>query len=151
MNDSRLNKLIKFEGAGWAGADTSKDTDMLNCRVRTTFINDKGHEIYLEVGYYDNTGRTSQTKWHYGFLRPWHISFLFYTKNKRTSCSTEFARSFEIVKEFNKESFLWLLNNVCGASFEEIETVNWEHERSGNYWDGFSSTGKPEGDFHNVG
>ena len=37
MNDSRVSKLIKFEGAGWASADTSKATDMKNCRVRTTF------------------------------------------------------------------------------------------------------------------
>lgn len=35
MNDSRLNKTIKFEGAGWSEADTSKATDMTNCRVRT--------------------------------------------------------------------------------------------------------------------
>ena len=48
MNDSRVNKLIKFEGAGWEEADTSKATDMKNCRVRTTFINDHGQKIYLE-------------------------------------------------------------------------------------------------------
>lgn len=149
MNDSRMSKVIKFEGAGWEGADTSKATDMLNCRVRTTFINDLGKEIYLEIGCYDNRKRTSQGRWHYGFDMPWHIDFLFYTSERNIGCSKEFSEDYRTVREFNKKNVLEFINRVCKASFEEIETINWNKERSGDYWDGFSHTGKPEDDFHN--
>lgn len=152
MNDSRLSKLIKFEGAGWAGADTSKATDMGNCRVRTTFVNDHGKKIYLEMGYFDNRERKSKSRWHYGYDMPWRIDFLFYCDRDRSvGCSEEFKDDYRMVREFNKKNVLEFINRVCEASFEEIETVNWEKERSGDYWDGFSHTGKEEDDFHKRG
>ena len=149
MNDSRVNKVINFEGAGWSDADTSKATDMKNCRVRTTFINDEGKKIYLEIGCYDNRKNTSQTIWHKGFSMPWHIDFLFFTKDKDKSCSPEFSDTFRTVREFDKKNMLWFLKNVCNASFNEIETINWIGDRDTTEYNGFSHTGKIEDDFHN--
>jgi len=149
MNDSRVSKTIKFEGAGWSDADTSKATDMLNCRVRTTFINDQGKKIYLELGCYDNRKNTSQTIWHKGFSMPWHINFLFFTEDKNKSCSPEFSETFRVVREFDKKNVLRFLNDVCNASFDNIETVNWIGNRDTVEYNGFSHTGKVEDDFHN--
>ena len=42
-------KTLVFEGAGWAGADTSKRTDVTNCRIRTRIKNREGRIIYLEM------------------------------------------------------------------------------------------------------
>lgn len=152
MNDSRVNKILKFEGAGWAGADTSKATDLENCRIRTTFINDFGEKIYFELGVYDNRKFTSQTKWHKGFSMPWHINFLFYTRDKGRSCSPEFQHEYYQVREFTKENVLKFINHNCRSSFEKVETVNWhsnERLATDQYWNGFSHTGKTEDDFHN--
>lgn len=149
MNDSRVNKTIKFEGAGWAGADTSKATDMKNCRVRTTFINDRGQKIYLEIGCVDNRKRTSKARDYQHMDMPWHISHIFYTKDKSESRSTDFDHAWKQTKEFTKENVLKFLNRECNASFENIETINWSGDRDNAEWDGFSHTGKKEDDFHN--
>lgn len=42
-------KTLYFEGAGWFGTDTSKATDVGNCRIRTVFTNNKGEKIFLEL------------------------------------------------------------------------------------------------------
>jgi|LSQX01.3.fsa_nt_gb hypothetical protein len=42
-------RVLYFEGAGWEGADSSKNT-IGNCRIRTAFTNNKGEKIYLEMG-----------------------------------------------------------------------------------------------------
>ena len=152
MNDSRVSKLIKFEGAGWAGADSSKATDMLNCRVRTTFINDFGKKIYLEMSYFDNRSGRSESKWHKGFEMPWHIWHLFYTDDKDKCRSADFGKPHEIVMDFNKKNVLWFLNHTCNASFTELETINWENgQRQDEYWDGFAHTGNAADDFHLEG
>lgn len=43
-----MKKVLYFEGAGWAGAESSKET-IGNCRIRTAFTNDEGRQIYLEM------------------------------------------------------------------------------------------------------
>ena len=45
-------KTLIFEGAGWSEADTSKGTDVTNCRIRTRIRNNEGRVIYLEMGCY---------------------------------------------------------------------------------------------------
>lgn len=151
MNDSRVNKVIKFEGAGWSKADTSQATDMANCRVRTTFINDKGQKIYFELSCYDNRSGRSASKWHRGFSMPWHINFLFFTAEHKQSRSNHFRQASEQVQEFTKASVLRFLQQECSASFEQLETINWEGERDDQAWDGFSHTGLAADDFHNEG
>lgn len=149
MNDSRVNKTIKFEGAGWAEADTSKATDMQNCRVRTTFINDKGQKIYLEMGCVDNRKNLSMYPMYKNMSIPWHINFLFYTKDKSRHCSEDFSTCYKKTQEFTKENVLKLLNRNCNASFDNIETINWSDDRDNAEWDGFSHTGLKVDDFHN--
>lgn len=148
MNDSRVNKVLKFEGAGWSDADTSKATDMTNCRVRTTFINDKGEEIYLEMGCYDNRVEKSWCPPSYrGMRMPWRINFIFFTHDIG-SVSPRFVHTFKQTQEFTKENVLRFVNRECDASFEAIEVINWEGDRANAEWDGFSHTGKSKDDFH---
>ncbi len=149
MNDSRTHKILNFEGAGWAGADSSKATNLTNCRIRTTFVNDLGKKIYLELGVYDNRKLDSKIKSHQGFLMPWHINFLFYTEEGSRHCSEAFQHDFNNTQEYTKENLLSFVNKVCSASFEKIEVHNWTGDRSSASWDGFAHTGKTKDDFHN--
>jgi len=149
MNDSRINKTIKFEGAGWEGADISKATDMQNCRVRTTFINNEGKQIYLEIGCVDNRKKLSMYSRYKNMDIPWHISFLFYTNDKSRSCSDDFRYLYNETQEFNKANVLHLLNKHCNASFENVQTINWSGDRDNAEWNGFSSSGLMKDDFHN--
>jgi len=43
------NNILYFEGAGWSDADSSKATNVSNCRIRTAFVNNEGKMIYLEL------------------------------------------------------------------------------------------------------
>lgn len=42
-------KTLIFEGAGWSSADSSKASDVGNCRIRATFLNKQGKQIYIEL------------------------------------------------------------------------------------------------------
>lgn len=43
-----MMKTLYFEGAGWSGADSSKNT-IGNCRIRTAFHLNNGQAVYLEI------------------------------------------------------------------------------------------------------
>ena len=60
-------KTLIFEGAGWAGADISKATDVTNCRIRTCLRNNSGRVIYLEILCYHFENPKTTPEWAKGF------------------------------------------------------------------------------------
>jgi hypothetical protein len=143
INNSRINKTITFEGAGCADADSSKATDMTNCRVRTTFINDEGKKIYLEL-----TGtipskyspKSVQAFKFYG-----HVSHVFLTVDQKSNCSHDYFNYKKILEgfEYTKADVLKFLKKHCNASFESVVVDN------DSSYSGFSHTGLESDDFHN--
>lgn len=118
MNDSRQTETLLIEGAGLAEADSSKEHakwGLSNCRLRTSFINDSGESIYLELGAYANKnpyGKT-QAKIAHCFLM-------------EEGCNGKKYREFERGSQFcfNKAELLEFINKDMGAAFKDIIVVN---------------------------
>lgn len=112
-------KTLIFEGAGWEGADTSKATDVTNCRIRTRLQNNSGRVIYLEMGcchsYAKNLNYAT------------HIDHLFYCDSKwddRRSFSRELQPLTNIHFEYNKENILEFVNEKLNCSFDDMIVYN---------------------------
>jgi len=77
-------KTLIFEGAGWADADTSKATDVTNCRIRTRLRNNSGRVIYLEIlcCHFENPKTTPE--WAKGMNYTAYIDSVFYSESKAT-------------------------------------------------------------------
>ena len=120
------NKTLYFEGVGWAEADTSKTTNVGNCRIRTRIRNTDGRLIYLEL-----TG----TK-HEGKYIPEHakgnnvtsyIQAVFYEDNSwdKNSNYSRALRPLENMHfEYNKENILYFVNEKLNCNFESVEVIN---------------------------
>ena len=121
-------KTLIFDGAGWAEADTSKGTDVTNCRIRTRLRNNIGRVIYLEMGccHYDSKTKYIP-KYAEGLNYATHIDHLFYTDSKwdsKRNCSRELSPLTTVKFEYNKENVLNFVNNSLNCSFDSIEVVN---------------------------
>lgn len=129
-------KTLIFEGAGWSKSDSSGDVG--NCRIRSTFLNDKGQEIYLElIGV--KTHRYSVPS-RQKFTIGSHVSHFFYTIDKDSGHSRALSGHESAAFEWTKDNILKFVNDRAGCSFGAIEVKD--------DWCGFSATGKPDDDFH---
>lgn len=130
-------KTLKFEGAGWSKAESN---GVGNCRIRTTFVNDKGMTIYLEMtGHASHRNSPPSLK---RFEFPWHISHLHKVdtatgKRDETANAPTFGDTWKITKEYTKENILQLVNRHLDSSFEAIEVLN-------EGWSGFDVNGSEE-------
>lgn len=117
-------KTLKFEGAGWSKADSN---GVGNCRIRATFLDKKGNAIYLELGFH-KVGSHSINFYKGRFENPWHITHVFYLKDKDNHRSKEFSHLEinwkESCREYTKENILWLVNNCLGCDYDTIEVIN---------------------------
>ncbi len=128
-------KVLKFEGAGWSKAESN---GVGNCRIRTTFINDRGVTIYLELTGHASHAHSVTSMKRFDF--PWHISHLHKvdtTTGKRDE--SEFAPTFgdtwKITKEYTQKNILELVNRNLDSSFDSMEVIN-------EGWNGFDVNGK---------
>ena len=130
-------KTLIFEGAGWDKADHN---GVGNCRIRTTFLNKNGTEIYLEMtGHAPHKHSPSYMK-NYTFAG--HVSHCFFTKDHKTSYSERLSKIDRMSFEYTKERILGIINSIeIGGDFTDIEVKN-----SG--WSGFSFDGDVRNDFH---
>jgi len=115
-----MEKTLYFEGAGWADCDTSKATDVQNCRIRTAFHNDKGEAIYLEMTSCEVTKRSANYLKSYryaGFVDSCHYILGDDDENKHSIYNRN-AKTFE----YTKANILSFVNSL-GCSFDKVETL----------------------------
>jgi len=120
-------KTLIFEGAGWADADTSKATDVGNCRIRTRLQNNSGRVIYLEIicCRFENPKVTPE--WAKGFNYGAYIDSVFYTDSSwdnNRSFSRELQPLTNIHFEYNKENILKFVNEKLNCSFDAMIVYN---------------------------
>jgi len=118
-------KQLIFEGAGWAGSDTSKATDVSNCRIRTRIRNNIGRVIYLEMGA-TIYGKTKPNFAERFFATTW-ITDCFYEDaswDKSRCFSRELSSLQEQHFEYNKANILQFVNNRLDCSFDNLEILN---------------------------
>lgn len=121
-------KTLIFEGAGWAQAEHN---GVGNCRIRTTFLNKKGVQIYFECnGTKPHANSPTYVKRHLFF--GWVAHCLEGgSGGKRMALE---GHGFE----YTKENILKLVNSIeLGGEFDAIEVNN-------DDWCGFTLDGKPE-------
>lgn len=111
-------KTLIFEGVGWNKAESCGDVG--NCRIRTTFLNKAGSEIYLELI------AIKPHRWSLEKQKCYQIcgvvDFLFYTSDRRSGYSKRFSRLNKMYFEWTKENILHLVNSRdVGGDFEEID------------------------------
>lgn len=120
-------KTLIFEGAGWADADTSKATDVGNCRIRTRLRNNSGRVIYLEMGccHFENPKFAPAYAKNLNYAT--HIDHLFYCDSKwddRRNFSRELQPLTNIHFEYNKENILKFVNEKLNCSFDNMVVYN---------------------------
>lgn len=129
-NNTKKSKTLHFEGAGCSEAENN---GVGNCRIRATFENKQGEEIYLEM-----TANSSSSSSH-GKMRlfkfPWHISHVFKTKDSDKHFTEEYRQTSHVNMEYTKENILKYVNECLRCKFENIEILNSD-------WSGFSITGE---------
>jgi len=114
-------KTLFFEGAGWSDADISKATNMLNCRVRTAFTNDKGQKIYLELSAHEVTKNSSPLVKNLKYAG-W-VTDCFYITGDHDDCNKNRIKNRNnLTFEYNKENVLHFVNSL-GCSFDEVVTL----------------------------
>jgi hypothetical protein len=120
-------KTLIFEGAGWKGADTSKATDVTNCRIRTRLRNNGGRVIYLEMGccHFENPKFTPE--YAKGLNYATHIDHLFYCDSKWDN-NRNYSRDLQPLAntyfEYNKENILKFVNEKLNCSFDDMIVYN---------------------------
>ena len=121
------NKTLIFEGAEWADADTSKATDVGNCRIRTRIRNNKGRVIYLEMLCCNYNNSKTKPTWAKNLDYVTHIDFCFYEDakwDKNMNFSKELAPLTKMHFEYNKDNILKFVNNYLDCSFDNMEVIN---------------------------
>lgn len=125
-------KTLIFEGAGWSEADSSKASDVGNCRIRATFLNKRGAEIYLEVN------GLLPHKWSPEYIKNFkvagHVQHCFRTLDPDKSSIRRLEGDHF---EFCKASLLRFVNSLeIGGDFEAIEVRD--------DWNGFHVDGRQD-------
>ena len=104
-------KTLIFEGAGWDDADSSKNTDLKNCRIRTKFVNDKGENIYLEMM---NCYRGNIV-----------VDFCYYSDMDINAKGARIdSKHYHPTYAYCKAEALKWINKHCNTSFTDIHTDN---------------------------
>lgn len=121
------NNTLVFEGAGWDGADISKESGVGNCRIRTRIRNNDGRLIYLEMTGIRFTGKQIPS-WAKGFTFAGSVDHCFYCDSEwdeRRGHSSELSHiGRKINFEYSKESILNFVNEYLKCSFNSLEVVN---------------------------
>lgn len=120
-------KNLIFEGAGWADADTSKATDVGNCRIRTRLRNNSGRIIYLEIICCHFENPKVMPEWAKGFDYGAYIDSVFYTDlswDNNRNFSRELQPLTNIHFEYNKDNILKFVNDNLNCSFNNMIVYN---------------------------
>jgi hypothetical protein len=121
-----MSKTLLFEGAGWSGADSSINSGVGNCRIRTRIRNIDGRLIYLELGGFEYSGKIIPD-YAKGLKFVGRVDHCFYCDSgwdDRRNHSTTLNHIENIHYEYNKENILKLVNENLHCDFESIEVIN---------------------------
>lgn len=111
-----MENTLRFEGAGWADCDTSKATDLQNCRIRTAFsVGEKAY--YLECLVCNAREKPGQ---HQLLVD----AFKDITEAHSLFCDYVRLPEEHIWLDACKSALLDFINTTTGAGFADIETVN---------------------------
>jgi len=122
-------KTLIFEGAGWVAADSSKASDVGNCRIRSTFKNKHGREIYLELNGHPPHKHSPQ------YMKNFTVGGWVSHSHDVVDGEKLSLRNLDHNFEYCKASILKLVNGLeIGGDFECIEVRD--------SWCGFSVDGK---------
>lgn len=126
-------KPLIFEGVGYSKSDASGDVG--NCRIRATFLNKSGSEIYLELI------AIKPHKWSLQKQKSYQIcgvvDHLFYTSDRKTGYSDRFSHLHKMYFEWTRENILKLVNSLeIDGGFDSIEVRD--------DWNGFDVLGEPK-------
>ncbi len=108
-------RVLKIEGAGCVPRG-----DVENCRLRTTFENDHGDMIYLEV---HGVNAHQRSPSHVGEFHG-YVSHCFYLRDANRSYSELLAHVEKMDFEYSKQGILNLINKHLKCSFDTIEIIN---------------------------
>ncbi len=114
--------VLKFEGAGWEKAESN---GVGNCRIRTTFYNNEGRLIYLEI-----TGsKVSDNMFHYSSNK--HVYHTFIVNHSlyhdvKDPYKEGKLRKYEGNTKLNytKENILKFVNYSYNCSFTSLDIIN---------------------------
>jgi len=113
-------KTLYFEGAGWFGADISKETDVGNCRIRTAFTNSKGDRFYLEIHCTKVDKHSPPSIREKGYNYVGFISDCFKIMNDKNGYYKQHIVSRNgVTLEYSKRGILAYVNNL-DCDFDEI-------------------------------
>lgn len=121
-------KTLIFEGAGWDIAESSKATDVGNCRIRTRIRNNRGRVIYLEMssGHFDKKAKHIP-EYAIGLEYVMFIDFVYYSDAKWDNRRC-FSKAFSSLKdthfEYNKANILKFVNDNLDCSFDNMIVCN---------------------------
>jgi hypothetical protein len=79
------NNTLVFEGAGWDKAESSINSGVGNCRIRTRVRNNEGRLIYLEMGGFETSKNSPSYSKNYNIAS--HIDHCYYCDSKWDSKS----------------------------------------------------------------
>lgn len=118
-----MKKVLYFEGAGWADADSSKATDMNNCRVRTAFTNDSGKKIYLELTSLILNDKERKKRFPVFNIAVGFIDACFYiTGDHNDQNKNSIIHRNNKAIEYNRANVLKFVNSL-GCSFDKVITL----------------------------
>lgn len=116
-------KTLYFEGAGWSGADTSINT-IGNCRIRTSFINNEGKQIYLEMGAGTIYNKKCKNEIERYYL---YIDFCFYVTGGEDDCNNSRIHfDWQNLKDnynYTKKDIIRWINENLNCNFDTIEVL----------------------------
>lgn len=125
-----MDKVLYFEGAGWENCDTSKNSGVGNCRIRTAFSNKKGKKIYLEIISSQKTEKDLKLHRFDGFEVGEYIGFIdscFYITDDPDIDDCNHGR-LKVERKtrihFTLDEILEFVNSKCYGNFDRIQVLN---------------------------
>lgn len=128
-----MKKVLYFEGAGWADADSSKKTNVGNCRIRTAFTNNNNQKIYLELMSYEKILNDVKKYPRFpeyevgeviGFIDSCHIITNDELHDDENDANLRIEHRNMTNIKYSLESILKYVNETCNCSFDEVKTLN---------------------------
>ena len=118
--NSRIKNTLVFESCGMDFK--SELSDVGNHRIRSTFMNDKGRIIYLEISGHENTGNLRNSLQHLKF--PFHITHCFDLTFQKSNHDPRLSKVEHVYGEYKKENLIKIINDRLDCSFTDIELSN---------------------------
>ena len=112
-----MKKILLFEGAGMN--INEEGSDIGNYRIRTSFINNDGDQIYLELG-----GNVQNCKTAKRFCWYTHVDHAFNISESTDENKSRIKLNNTFFKGYSKEDLTKYINENFNCNFDTIEVLN---------------------------